>query len=110
MADKETCAFLIGEFYHQKGRLWRSMNTQYAFSRETGTFGWFQTWAFDHIDVHTSFITSYEFPGENLDRNEISPKRLMKAAKSQVIWDGDNGTSGDTGPVNMNIMVTPGRF
>ena len=79
--DKETFIIYVGEFYDQKGRLWRSQNSQYVFHRAMGYFGWFQTWAFDHIDVHTSFITSYEYPGENMDRNEISPKRLMQAVK-----------------------------
>lgn len=79
--DKETFVPFVGEFYDQKGRLWRSQNTQYVFYRAMGYFGWFQTWAFDHIDVHTSFITSYEYPGENMDRNEITPKRLMQAVK-----------------------------
>ncbi len=79
--DKENFLFLMGEMYDQKGRLWRSQNTQYAFSQESGTYGWFQTWAWDHIDVHSSFITSYEFPGENMARKELSPKRLMQGVK-----------------------------
>jgi hypothetical protein len=79
--DKENFVPLIGEFYDQKGRLWRSMQTQYAFGVETGCYNWYQTWAFDHIDVHTTAITAFEFPGENMDRNEISPKRLMRAVK-----------------------------
>jgi hypothetical protein len=79
--DKENFIIMMGEMYDQKGRLWRSQNSQYSFNREIGTVGWFQTWAWDHIDVHTSFITAYEYPGENMDRKELSPKRLMRGVK-----------------------------
>ncbi len=79
--DKENFIILMGEMYDQKGRLWRSQNSHYSFNRDIGIFGWFQTWAWDHIDVHTSFITAYEFPGENMNRKEISPRRLMQGVK-----------------------------
>jgi hypothetical protein len=79
--DKENFIPLIGEYYDQKGRLWRSCQSLWAFNRETGCNIWYQTWAFDHIDVHSTFVTSYEYPGENMDRKEISPKRLMTAVK-----------------------------
>ena len=48
---------------------------------ETVCYVWYQTWAFDHIDVQTTAITAYEFPGENMARNELSPQRLMNAVK-----------------------------
>ena len=79
--DKENFIIVMGEMYDQKGRLWRSQNTQYSFNRELGIWGWFQTWAWDHIDVHTSYITAYEYPGENMARKELSPKRLMQGVK-----------------------------
>jgi hypothetical protein len=79
--DKENFLPLIGEFYDQKGRLWRTMQTQWAFGPETGCNTYYQTWAFDYIDVHTTILTAYEYPGENMDRNEMSPKRLMKGVK-----------------------------
>jgi len=51
------------------------------FNPELGTYIYHQVWAFDHIDVHTSYQLFYEYPAENIDRNEISPKRLMQAVK-----------------------------
>ena len=79
--DKETFLVFGGEYYDQKGRLWRTYNTLYAWSPDTGIFWWLEATYFDHIDVHSTLEQDFMTVSENSNRGEFSAKRLMRGRK-----------------------------
>ena len=79
--DKETFLIFGGEYYDQKGRLWRTYNTMYAYSPETGIFWWLAATYFDHIDVHSTIEQDFMTVSHNSDRSEFSARRLMRGMK-----------------------------
>jgi hypothetical protein len=79
--DKETFVFLGGEFYDQKGRLWRNYNVLYGVSPQVGIFWWMAASYFDHIDVHSGLEQDFHTLSLESDRDEFSAKRLLRGRK-----------------------------
>lgn len=76
--DKETLDLWFMENYDQKGRLYRTYSTQWAFIPEMGLLTKFNDIMLDYIDVHSTFETMRYFPTPWITRNDISVKSMMK--------------------------------
>ena len=79
--DKETFLIAGGEYYDQKGRLWRSYNVLYGFTPEIGIFWWLAASYFDHIDVHSTLEQDFTTLSLGSDREEFGAKRLLRGRK-----------------------------
>ena len=76
--DKETLDLWFMENYDQKGRLYRTYSTQWAFIPEMGVLTKFNDIMLDFIDVHSTFEAVRYFPTPWITRNDISVKSMMK--------------------------------
>jgi hypothetical protein len=76
--DKETLDILFIENYDQKGRLYRTYSTQWAFIPEMGVLTKFNDIMLDHIDIHSTFNPVRYFPAPWLTRKDISIRSMMK--------------------------------
>ncbi len=79
--DKETFIIAGGNYYDQKGRLWRSYNVLYGFTPDIGIFWWLAASYFDHIDVHSTLEQDFTTLSLDSDRAEFSAKRLLRGRK-----------------------------
>jgi hypothetical protein len=79
--DKETFIIMGGEFYDQKGRLWRAYNVLYGVSPEIGIFWWMAASYFDHLDVHSGLEQDFTTLALEADREEFGAKRLLRGRK-----------------------------
>jgi len=79
--DKETLIILGGEYYDQKGRLWRAYNVLYGVSPEIGIFWWMAASYFDHLDVHSGLEQNFTTLSLEADREEFGAKRLLRGRK-----------------------------
>jgi len=80
--DKESFNFIHIENYDQKGRLYRSWDTNYGWHPEMGIFSWsgamfvFRDW----VDTHSAIHQCYQLPAF-WTRKDISLRGLVREAK-----------------------------
>jgi hypothetical protein len=80
--DKETFKFVHVENYDQKGRLYRTWDSNYSFCPEMGAFSWSGALMVyrDHLDLHTTVAQPYQLPA-CYTRSDLSLVGLLKKAK-----------------------------
>jgi len=80
--DKETYQAAWGEFYDQKGRLYRRYNVSFSFVPECGQCipNGTPAWQVDHIDTHSSFQTLVQMPA-SWPRSEFNMENLIRRGK-----------------------------
>jgi hypothetical protein len=80
--DKETFQPAWGEFYDQKGRLWRTWDATFGYFPEMGQLVAHGTpaWQVDYIDTHSSFQVLVLMPA-NYSRREFNMENLIRHGK-----------------------------
>jgi len=80
--DKETFLAAWGEFYDQKGRLWRTWDATFGYFPETGQLVAHGTpaWQVDYIDTHSSYQVLVVLPANN-SRREFNMESLIRKGK-----------------------------
>jgi len=76
--DKETLDLWFIENYDQKGRLYRTYTTHWAFIPKMGLPTKFTDLMLDHIDVHSTYETIRSFPAYWMTRKDINVRSLLK--------------------------------
>ena len=82
LGDKETWQAAWGEFYDQKGRLYRIYNVSYVFFPESGQCvpHWTPAWQVDYVDTHSSYQVLTYMPA-NFSRRDFSVENLIRKGK-----------------------------
>ncbi len=80
--DKETFQPNWGEFYDQKGRLYRTYNVDYAFFPENGQIvpHGSPAWQVDYVDTHSSCQIIVLLPA-NHSRREFNMENMIRRGK-----------------------------
>ena len=77
--DKETFLFYHIENYDQKGRLYRTRDTQYGFFTDSGMFSWTGPHLIkDHINMRSNVELSYSLPSQ-WRRRDVNIEELLGA-------------------------------
>jgi hypothetical protein len=77
--DKETFLLTYGEFFDQKGRLYRNFLVEWGFVKPLGYFNIFNVCNGDFIDVHCTMTRGYGYPALWMSRQDMSLRSMMKA-------------------------------
>ncbi len=80
--DKETFQPSWGEFYDQKGRLYRTYNSAFGYMPESGQLLCHGTpaWQTDYVDMHSTYQILTALPANN-HRREFNMENLMRRGK-----------------------------
>ncbi len=79
--DKETFALLEMVNYDQKGRLYRTQFSMYAWHPEFGNYAIFQNLQADHLDLHSTWAILLCHPATWITRKHVSMNHLIKKGK-----------------------------
>lgn len=79
--DKETFLLLHAANYDQKGRLYRTWDTVFAFHPDMGIFGKWIYVEHDYIDTHSTIIQKYAIPATWVGREQVDLGVLYRRGK-----------------------------
>ena len=79
--DKETFMIYHGEYYDQKGRLYRSLDPIQYFNPSMGIFTECFWFCWDHLDLHSTIGINYNFHAPWVGRKQTSLRSLIRTAK-----------------------------
>ncbi len=79
--DKETFMIYHGEYYDQKGRLYRTLDPIQYFNPEMGIFFEYYWFCWDHLDMHSTYGRNYNFHAPWVGREQTDLRSLIKTAK-----------------------------
>ncbi|MBF0507770.1 MAG: outer membrane lipoprotein-sorting protein [Deltaproteobacteria bacterium] len=79
--DKETFHILEIDNYDQKGRLYRTQTTIWAWHPEFGSYGMWQTLLIDHLDQHATWGMVYGHPATWINRKHVGMRQLIETGK-----------------------------
>jgi hypothetical protein len=76
--DKETFMIYHGEYFDQKGRLYRTLDPTQYFNPEMGLFFEYYWFAWDHLDLHSTIGMNYNFHAPWVGRRQTNLRSLVK--------------------------------
>ena len=76
--DRETFNLYHVENYDQKGRLYRTYETVYAFIPEMGLWNQYIQLYLDHVDVHSTYDLALQYPLLGMTRADVSMSNMIK--------------------------------
>jgi hypothetical protein len=79
--DQETFMIYHGEYYDQKGRLYRTLDPIQYFNPDMGLFFEYYWFCWDHLDMHSTYGRNYNFHAPWVGRDQTDLRSLINVAK-----------------------------
>lgn len=76
--DQETFMIYHGEYFDQKGRLYRTLDPTQYFNPDMGLFFEYYWFAWDHLDLHSTIGMNYNFHAPWVGRGQTNLRSLVK--------------------------------